>query len=192
MAELVAHPELAKRARQEMDGVVGLDRLVHESDIPKLPFLEAIVKETFRLHPPAPLGLPRESTAPVEARGYKIPAGARVLFNIFAIQRDPARYKNPDKFDPDRFLEQHVQVNHMSAFDSYELIPFGVGRRICPAYNLGNLNVHILLGNLIHSYEWFVPNGGMLDMTQMVLPVSVSLKNPLTLVPKRRDGVPAF
>ena len=131
-AELVLYPTLMNRTREEIDGVVGLDRLVEESDFSKLPYLQAIVKETFRLHQ-SPLGLPRESTAPGEALGYKIPTKTRIIFNIHAIHRDPAVYDNPDEFHPDRFLREHVHVNHMSAFDSYELIPFGVGRRMCPA-----------------------------------------------------------
>ena len=192
LAELVIHPELMNRARKEIDGIVGLDRLVKDSDIPKLPFLQAIVKETFRLHPSPPLGVPRESTALVEALGYKIPAGTRIMYNLYAIHRDTSVYKNPDEFDPDRFLHRHVQVNHLAAFDSYELIPFGVGRRMCPGYNLGNTIVHFILANLIHSYEWSVPDGESLDMTGIFQTFLICLKIPLRLVPKLRKGLPGF
>ncbi|KAG0558717.1 hypothetical protein KC19_10G048200 [Ceratodon purpureus] len=192
LAELVAHPELIKRAREEIDAVVGSDRLVQESDIPQLPFLQAVVKETFRVHSFSPLSIPRISTAPAEAFGYKIPSGTRIVFNLHAIHRDPAVYENPDKFDPDRFLLRHLDVNHLAAFDSFELIPFGVGRRMCPGFNLGNTVVHFILANLIHSYEWSVPPGGKLDMTEAMITFALCLKNPLTLVPKHRDGFPAF
>lgn len=192
LAELVSHPKLMKRAVEEIDDVVGRTRLVQESDIPKLPFLQAILKETFRVHPSPPFGLPRRSTAPVEALGYKIPSGTTILYNLHAIHRDPAVYLDPDDFDPDRFLGRHVQVNHLAAFGSYELIPFGPGRRMCPGNNLGNTVVHFILANLIHSYDWTVPGGGRLDMTEVLRTSVVRLKEPLTLVPKLRDGVPAF
>jgi cytochrome P450 len=196
LAELVVHPELMRRAQEEIDGVVGLGRLVHDADIPHLPFLQAIVKESFRLHPAAPLGVPRESTQPVEAFGYRVPAETRLIYNIYAVHRDPAVYENPDEFDPDRFLHRHLLVNHLSAFDSYELVPFGVGRRMCPGYTLGNFIhstvVHFMLANLIHSYDWSVPGGGPLDMTASMFSVAMCLKNPLTLLPKLRHGAPPF
>ncbi|KAG0623062.1 hypothetical protein M758_3G146400 [Ceratodon purpureus] len=91
MAELVANPEIMKRAQEEVDTIAGKDRLVQESDIPNLPFLTAVMKETFRMHPSPPLGFPRESTAQIEALGYKIPARTRIIFNAYAIHRDPRR-----------------------------------------------------------------------------------------------------
>lgn len=188
MAELFARPELMKRAQRELDTVVGLDRVVQESDIPDLPFLQAVVKETFRVHPPVPLGFPRESTALVESMGFEIPAETRIFYNIYAIQRDPAVYERPGEFLPDRFLEKNRDVSHLSAFDSYELLPFGPGRRMCPGYKLGNVVVHFILANLIHSYDW----SGRVDVsdTAMIGPV-LCLREPLTLVPQLRNGVPA-
>lgn len=194
MAELVVRPEVMQRAQKEIDAIVGLDRLVQESDIPKLSLLQAIVKETYRLHPSLPISLPRESSAPVEALGYKIAAGTRIIYNQYSIHRDPSVYENPDEFNPNRFLHQHLQVNPLTAFDSFELIPFGVGRRICPGYNLGNTVVHFMLANLIHSYDWSLPNGASIDLTDTIFsPLgTLYLRSPLTLVPKLRDGVPAF
>lgn len=193
MAELVAHPELMQRAQEEIDAVVGSNRLVQDSDLPKLTFLQACVKETFRLHAILPLGLPRESTAPVEAMGYKIPAETKIIYNMYSIHRDPAAYDSPNEFNPDRFLQQNRHVSHLAAFDSYELIPFGPGRRMCPGSNLGNMVVHFLLANLIHSYDWSVPPGGHLDTTEdKKIGFILYLKDTLTLVPKLRDGVPAF
>ena len=133
MAQLMAHPDHMKRAREELGAVVGRDRLMQEPDLPNLPFLQAIVKESFRLHPAAPLGVPRTSSQEAEACGYKIPAASELLLNVRAIHRDPAVYhENPEEFDPQRFVDR-PEANHLSGFDSYELIPFGVGRRMCPA-----------------------------------------------------------
>lgn len=192
MAELVTHPNFMKRAQEELDRVVGLERLVEETDFPNLPFLQAIVKETYRLHPVGPLGGPRESTEPVEALGYKIPAKTRVILNIFAIHRDPAVYERPDEFDPTRFLDRHRNVNPLAAFDSYELMPFGVGRRMCPAFNLGNTTVHLILANLIHNFDWALADGQNIDtfdMTERLHGVTFSLKYALSLIPTARSGI---
>ncbi|KAG0583545.1 hypothetical protein KC19_3G145500 [Ceratodon purpureus] len=193
MAELVANPEIMKRAQEEVDTIAGKDRLVQESDIPNLPFLTAVMKETFRMHPSLPLGFPRESTAPIEALGYKIPARTRITFSAYAIHRDPAVYEHPDEFNPNRFLQQHRNVNHLAAFDSYELIPFGVGRRMCPGFNLGNIIVLLMLANLMHSYDWCVPDGGSVDpIDAEIKGLVLCLRNPLSVLPKHREGVPAF
>ncbi|CAI0388374.1 unnamed protein product [Linum tenue] len=88
MAELINHPEILNRARKEIDSVVGKSRLVQESDIPDLPYLQAIVKETMMLHPAAPL-IMRESSRDCEIQGYKIPARTRLFVNVWAIGRDP-------------------------------------------------------------------------------------------------------
>ncbi|CAA6672320.1 unnamed protein product [Spirodela intermedia] len=102
LAELRNHPTILRDARREIDTVVGLSRLVEESDVPNLPFLLAIVKETLRLHPAFPI-FPRHSNAPCKARGYSIPADTRVAINVSAIGRDPTHWDNPLEFQPERF-----------------------------------------------------------------------------------------
>jgi cytochrome P450 len=187
MAELIQKPELLKEAQGELDAVVGNDRLMEEADFANLPLLQAIVKEVFRLHPPAPLVPPRESHQRAVAYGYQIPAGTRLIINLRALQRDPAVYESPDEFLPQRFVGRS-DVNHLSGFDSYELIPFGVGRRMCPGYNLGNTLVSLMLGNLLHSYDWSLPPGQHVDMTEW-FGITVCRKEPLYLMAKPRDHV---
>jgi cytochrome P450 len=184
MSELILHPHIIKRAQEELDAVVDADRLVGEFDLPKLRYLQAIVKETFRTHPPVPLGLPRESTHATRVLGYDIPNHSRQILNLFAIHRDPDVYENPDTFDPDRFLEKHQEVDHLSSYGSYQLMPFGVGRRMCPGYQLGDMVVHVVLGNLLHSFDWSLPKGGSMegfDMTEVMSTV-MGRKTPLHLV----------
>lgn len=190
MSELVLHPQLMKQAQAELDAVVGDDRLMQESDIPNLPLFQAIVKETFRLHPPTPLTPPRESFQLAEAGGYQFPAGTRLMLNLCAIHRDPAVYENPDVFYPQRFVD-HPEVNHLSGFDHYELLPFGVGRRMCPGYNLGNTLVCLMLGNIIHSYDWSFLEGQSVDTFDMTesFGITVCRKQPLHLMAKARDHV---
>ena len=183
MSELILNPHLIKQAQEELDAVVGVGRLVQELDIPKLPYLRAIVKETFRLHPPAPLSVPRESTQPSQVMGHNFPAQTRLIINLFAIHRDPDVYENPDTFNPDRFVK-HPEVDHTAMYDSYQLMPFGAGRRMCPGYHLGDVMVHLMLANLLHSFDWSLPKGENVESFDMseVMSLVVSRKNPLCLV----------
>ena len=189
MSELMLNPDMRKQAQEELDAVVGSGRLVQESDIPNLPFLRAIIKETFRLHPAVPLSVPRCSNQPCVVAGCHFPANTRLILNIFAIHRDPTVYENPDSFQPRRFLEQHPEVDHISGQSSYKLIPFGVGRRMCPAYNLGNTMVILMVANLVHSFDWSLPKGVGLNMAEVFKLVNFR-KEALSLIAKPRS--PAY
>ncbi|CAI9118940.1 OLC1v1020575C1 [Oldenlandia corymbosa var. corymbosa] len=105
LSELINHPDIMRKAMQEIDTVVGNERLVDESDIKNLPYLQAIVKETLRLHPAAPM-MRRESSEDCEIGGYHIPARTRLFVNIWSIGRDPSYWENPLQFLPERFLER--------------------------------------------------------------------------------------
>uniref|UniRef100_A0A453PYJ6 Flavonoid 3'-monooxygenase n=1 Tax=Aegilops tauschii subsp. strangulata TaxID=200361 RepID=A0A453PYJ6_AEGTS len=165
LAEMLANPAILRRAQAEMDAVVGRDRLLEESDVPRLPYLRAICKETFRLHPSTPLSLPRLSTEPCTVQGYLIPEGTRLLVNICAIGRDPAVWAEPARFDPGRFTtEKASKVEPLGSH--FELIPFGAGRRICAGARMGVALVHHMLGALVHAFGWEVPEaqGAGMDM----------------------------
>jgi len=185
LAELLLQPDLLKRAQEELNNVVGSDRPVQESDLPRLPFLNAIVKETFRMHPPTPIAPPRESSEAAEVLGYDIPAHSIVMLSLYSIHRDPSMYEHPNKFDPQRFID-HPEVNHLSGVDSYQLIPFGLGIRMCPGYNLGNLMVVLTLAHLLHNFDWSVPKGESLDMSE-VFAITTCRTNPLLLTGKPRS-----
>ncbi|XP_073386693.1 flavonoid 3'-monooxygenase [Physcomitrium patens] len=151
MAELMANPEIRKQAQAELDAVVQ-DRLVKESDIPNLPFLQAIVKETYRMHPSVPLSQRHESHQPCVISGWEFPALTELILNLYAIHRDPSVYENPDKFDPSRFT-RNPKVDPLAGNDFYELIPFGAGRRMCAGHHLGNVTVTSMLANLLQCFE---------------------------------------
>jgi cytochrome P450 len=157
MAELMAHPSIRHEAQAELMAVVGENRLVQESDLANLPSLQAIVKETLRLHPAAPLSITRECHEPCVVSEYDFPAKTQLILNIFAIHRDPSVYPNPDEFKPSRFLE-HPEVNHLSGHDDFELIPFGVGRRMCPGARLAYTLVSLMVAHLLHSFDWSLPD----------------------------------
>ena len=191
MAELMLHPDVMRRAQDELDTVVGVHRLVQESDIPNLPYLQAIVKEVFRLHTPAPLALPHQSTEASTVLGFHLPPHTHMILNLFAIHRDPSVYEDPESFNPQRFLDQHhpeASPTTTSGFNSYELIPFGAGRRMCPAFNLANVMVSLQLAHLLHGFDWSLPedrSAESLDMAEF-FGISVSMKTPLRLVARPR------
>nr|AGC74041.1 flavonoid-3',5'-hydroxylase [Strelitzia reginae] len=163
MAEMLLNPSILKRAQVEMDQVIGPNRRLEESDIPNLPYLQAICKESFRKHPSTPLNLPRISTQACQVNGYYIPKNTKLLVNIWAIGRDPDVWENPLEFNPDRFMTAKGSKIDPRGND-FELIPFGAGRRICAGARMGVVLVHYILGSLIQSFDWNLPDGVKLDM----------------------------
>ncbi|CAN1828741.1 Cytochrome P450 98A2 [Linum perenne] len=155
MAEIVKHPRVQQMLHEEMDRVIGFERVMTEADFSSLPYLQCVVKESLRLHPPTPLMLPHRSNANVKIGGYDIPKGSNVHVNVWAVARDPAVWKEPLEFKPERFLEEDVD---MKGHD-YRLLPFGAGRRVCPGAQLGINLVTSMLGHLLHHFQWSPPEG---------------------------------
>ncbi|KAL3356685.1 hypothetical protein AABB24_017378 [Solanum stoloniferum] len=150
MAEILRQPEIMKKVQVELAEVVGKGKPVEESNIPKLPYLQFIVKETLRLHPPTPFLIPRKVEQDVELCNYIISKGSLVLVNVWAIGRDPTFWKDPLVFKPERFQSLEVDMRGQD----FELIPFGAGRRICPGLPLALRLVPIMLGSLLNSFNW--------------------------------------
>ncbi|GLJ32056.1 hypothetical protein SUGI_0645470 [Cryptomeria japonica] len=158
MAELIRNPHTMKKAQAELEEVVGRERRVEESDLEHLPYLRAVVKEVFRLHPVAPLLLPHRADSSCEIMGFVIPKDTQIWVNVWAIGRDPAVWKEASKFMPERFLEGEKSKIDFKGQD-FELIPFGAGRRICVGLPLADKMVHLILASLIHSFDWNLPDG---------------------------------
>ncbi|CAJ1967485.1 unnamed protein product [Sphenostylis stenocarpa] len=157
LAELINHPTVMEKARKEIDCIIGKDRMVMEIDIDNLPYLQAIVKETLRLHPPSPFVL-RESTKNCTIAGYDIPGKTQLFTNVWAIGRDPKHWDNPLEFRPQRFLSKDNESGKMGQVDlrgqHYQLLPFGSGRRGCPGTSLALKVVHTTLAAMIQCFEW--------------------------------------
>ena len=181
MAELLHNPEALSRAKAELEQVIGKGNQVQESDILQLPYLQAIVKETLRLHPPVPFLLPRKARADVEINGYIIPKDAQVLVNAWTIGRDPSFWDNAKSFMPERFLELEIDVKGRN----FELIPFGGGRRICPGLLLAIRMLHLMLGSLIQAFDWKLEDGVKPEDLSMEDKVGITLQraHPLRVVP---------
>ncbi|KAJ8767638.1 hypothetical protein K2173_018196 [Erythroxylum novogranatense] len=181
MSELLRNPKTLSEARQELEQTIGKSSWLQESDVARLPYLQAIVKETFRLHPAVPLLLPRKAGADVEMFGFTVPKGAQVLVNAWAIGRDPNMWENPDSFMPERFLGSDVDVRGRH----FELIPFGAGRRICPGLPLAIRMLHMMLGTLIHSFDWRLEDGVTPESLDMDDRFGITLEKaqPLRAIP---------
>ncbi|CAL1398386.1 unnamed protein product [Linum trigynum] len=151
MTELLRHPESMSKLKSELDKVVGPDRKVEESDIDDLPFLQSVIKETFRLHPPLPLLVPRRVEEDAAYMGYHVPKGTQVLVNAWAIGRDAEAWGDDAwGFKPERFLGSKVDFRGQH----HQLIPFGAGRRVCAGLLLAHRMVHLVLGTLVHEFNW--------------------------------------
>ncbi|KAH7677323.1 flavonoid 3'5'-hydroxylase protein [Dioscorea alata] len=179
LAEMLKNPIMFKRMQTEMDTVIGQDRLLEESDIINLPYLQAVVKEALRLHPSTPLSLPHYSFESCEINGYHIPANTRLITNVWAIGRDPDAWDNPLEFDPDRFLPGGKAYNIEPHGNDFEFIPFGAGRRICPGKQTGIVFLQYLLGAVVHGFDWRLPDGEVIDMKEtpgLVMPKTVPIQ----------------
>lgn len=184
MAELIKNPRVQEKAQEEMDRVVGTERVMTELDFSNLPYLMSIAKEALRLHPPTPLMLPHKANANVKIGGYDIPKGSNVHVNVWAVARDPAVWKEPFEFRPERFMEEDVD---MKGHD-YRLLPFGAGRRVCPGAQLGINLVASMLGHLLHHFCWNPTEGVKpeeLDMSENPGLVTY-MRTPLLAVPTPR------
>ncbi|KAM7255052.1 hypothetical protein ACFE04_020293 [Oxalis oulophora] len=159
IAELIRHPTILARVQSELDTVVGRDRLVTEHDLPQLTYLQAVIKETFRLHPSTPLSLPRIAAESCEVNGYHIPKGSTLLVNGWAIGRDPEQWSDPLEFRPERFLPNGEKSNVDVKGNDFEVIPFGAGRRICAGLSLGLRMVQLMTASLVHAFDLELANG---------------------------------
>ncbi|GLJ21201.1 hypothetical protein SUGI_0388210 [Cryptomeria japonica] len=131
-----------------------MDDRVTESHLPRLKYLQVVVTETLRLHPPTPLMLPHAS--PESSRvimGHFIPPNPRVMVNVWAVARDPNAWEKPLEFNPDRFVDNPV---HLDGRD-FRIIPFGTGRRMCLGYNLGLRMIHFALASFVNAFDWSLP-----------------------------------
>ncbi|CAN6182037.1 unnamed protein product [Urochloa humidicola] len=189
MAELIRNPRVMAKLQDEITRVLaGAGDAIAEADLSRMGYLRAVIKEVFRLHPPAPLLLPRESMSAAAVQGgrYEIPAGTTLLVNAWAIGRDPAAWDAPEEFRPERFLA----TGGGAAVDfrglDYQLLPFGAGRRICPGINFAQPVLELALVSLLRHFDWELPAGVRPEDMDMVEAPGLSAppRVSLVLVPK--------
>ncbi|TVU47292.1 hypothetical protein EJB05_06887, partial [Eragrostis curvula] len=181
MSELMRNPNAMKRAQEELRSNLKGKTKVTEDDLAQMTYLKLIIKETLRLHPAAPLLLPRESRESCKILGYDVPKGTTVLVNAWAIARDPKYWEDPEEFKPERFESGTIDFKGMD----FEYIPFGAGRRICPGMMFAHANIELVLAALLYHFDWMLTDGlkpSELDMTEE-MGLTVRKKNDLYLHP---------
>ncbi|KAL4188500.1 hypothetical protein AMTRI_Chr08g160470 [Amborella trichopoda] len=163
VAALLSNPEAMRKVKEELNTKIGKERRVEEVDIANLPYLQAVIKETLRLYPPAPILIPHESMEDCMVAGFHMPAGTQLIINAWKIQRDPRWWERPLEFEPERFIGSKVDMKGQH----FQFLPFGAGRRACPGTSLALSILHLALARLLHSFDWHLPLGcSSLDMTE--------------------------
>ncbi|XP_027127449.2 tabersonine 16-hydroxylase 2-like [Coffea arabica] len=186
IGEMIKNPEIMKRAQHEVRSIYNDKGNVDESRLHELKYLHAIIKETLRLHPSAPLLLPRECGQQCEINGYDIPAKADIIVNAWAIGRDPKYWIEAEKFNPSRFLDSEIDYRG----NNFEYIPFGAGRRICPGISFSQAVIELALAQLLFHFDWKLPGElkpEEFDMTEN-LGVTIRPKIDIQLIPIAYGG----
>ncbi|GKE76540.1 cytochrome P450 CYP82D47-like protein, partial [Tanacetum coccineum] len=166
LSALLNNPKALKMAQDELDVHVGRDRLVEESDIKNLVYLQAIIKETMRLYPPSPIPGTHESMDDCVVAGYNIPKGTRLMVNVWKLHRDPNVWSDPNQFRPERFLTSHMDIDYKG--QQYEFLPFGSDRRMCVGASFALTVLHFTLASLIQAFELSKPSKDPVDMSKSV------------------------
>uniref|UniRef100_M4EDN2 Cytochrome P450 78A5 n=1 Tax=Brassica campestris TaxID=3711 RepID=M4EDN2_BRACM len=176
LARMVLHQDIQAKLFKEIASVTSNNtRSLSDSDISKLPYLQAIVKETLRLHPPGPLlSWARLAIHDVNVGPNLIPAGTIAMVNMWSITHDAKIWTDPEVFKPERFTEGE-DVSIMGS--DLRLAPFGAGSRVCPGKAMGLATIHLWVAQMIQNFEW-VKGSCDVDLTE-VLKLSMEMKKPL-------------
>ncbi|KAL6130270.1 hypothetical protein ACLB2K_068651 [Fragaria x ananassa] len=184
IAQLIVNPQIQEKLYAEVKATVG-DRKVDEKDVEKMPYLQAVVKELLRKHPPTYFSLTHAVTEPTTLAGYDIPTNANVEIYLPGISEDHRLWSDPEKFDPDRFISGREDAD-ITGVTGVRMMPFGVGRRICPGLAMATVHVHLMLARMVQEFEWSAyPDGRKLDFTGK-LEFTVVMKNTLRAKIKAR------
>ncbi|THG05663.1 hypothetical protein TEA_013313 [Camellia sinensis var. sinensis] len=186
IAELVNHPQIQKKLRHELDTMLGPGVQITEPDTYKLPYLQAVVKETLRLRMAIPLLVPHMNLHDAKLSGYDIPAESKILVNAWWLANNPDNWKNPEEFRPERFLEEEAKVEANG--NDFRYLPFGVGRRSCPGIILALPILGITLGRLVQNFELLPPPGqAKIDTAEKGGQFSLHILKHSTIVLKPRS-----
>lgn len=189
MSEVLRNPEVLQKLQDELQRVVGMDRMVRESDLPRLVYLQAVVKETLRLHPVVPFAA-HSAVEACSVMGYEIPVNTRVMINLWAIGKNPKSWgEDAQCFKPERFLiEGEAGLTHKT-YAGFQWLPFGGGRRGCPGQQLGTLVIELAVAQLLHCFNWRLPLNGRdrdLEMTEKFNGLTLPRAHELWAVPTPR------
>ncbi|XP_074366350.1 cytochrome P450 77A1-like [Apium graveolens] len=176
IARIIENPDIQSKLYEEIKSVAG-DRKIDEIDLPKMPYLNAFCKELLRRHPPTYFSLTHAVLEPTTLGGYDIPINTSVEFFLGGILHDPKIWPNPLKFDPDRFLGGNDA--DITGVKDVRLIPFGLGRRICPGLTMASIHVNLIVARMVQEFEWSAyPENSKVDFSETA-EFTIVMKNPL-------------
>ncbi|KAI0759412.1 cytochrome P450 [Trametes elegans] len=153
---MLHHPDVQRRAYEELLNVVGTTRLPGMQDRTALPYIEGIIQEVHRFSPPVPLS-PHSNWKEDEYLGYRIPRKTWVLANIWAMTRDESEYPSPERFRPDRYMSSDPA--HATPRDPRTLV-FGFGRRVCPGAHFADVFLYLVIARTLACFEVCADSGG--------------------------------
>lgn len=182
LALLLSNPPSLEKAVTELHSRIGHGRLINESDLPNLPYLNSIIKETLRLRPVGPI-IPHESAESCTISGVEVPKGTMLLVNAWAIHRDPELWPEPEAFRPERWEGKEERERKSGRF-----LAFGMGRRGCPGEGMAVRIVGIVLGALLQCFEWELGHGEELDLSEGD-GLSMPMVTPLRAICRKREFV---
>ncbi|KAJ0771505.1 putative cytochrome P450 [Helianthus annuus] len=183
MSEIARSPRVMQKLQNEIRNNTGRIDNVHELDITKMTYLKMVVKEALRLHSPAPLLIPHECSSHCQIGGYDVFPGTTTVINVWGIGKDPSTWgENAAEFYPERFENLEVDSG-----GNFEMLPFGGGRRSCPAINTAPTTVELVIANLLYWFDWELPDSLKNKDLNMEEEGSLIIhkKVPLCLVPTK-------
>ncbi|KAG9628843.1 cytochrome P450, partial [Aureobasidium melanogenum] len=152
---MMTYPEVQEKGHQEIFKIVG-DRLPVFEDLEQIPYVRCLMKEVWRWRPPVSLGHPHTTTRDLEYGGFRIPKGSRLHLNAWAIQHDPGRHEDPDRFWPERYSADHtntMQSINASDVRNRDHFAFGSGRRVCPGYHVAERSLAVAIMRLLWGFK---------------------------------------
>ncbi|OIV94408.1 hypothetical protein TanjilG_25470 [Lupinus angustifolius] len=179
MANLVKHQHIQEKLFDEIKEVVKHGEDIEEEHLKRMPYLKAVVLETFRRHPPGHFILPRAVIQDTIMDGYEIPKNAMVNFLVAEMGWDPKVWEDPMEFRPERFLSEKNDAKFdIKGFNEIKMMPFGAGRRVCPAISMALLHLEYFIANLVRDFKWTLKDGCEVDLTEKQA-FTIVMKNPL-------------
>lgn len=190
MAEIVKNPGIQEKLYQEIKATTATSssgsssnsmHMVSEEDLPKMPYLKAVVLEGLRRHPPGHILVPHAAREDVELGGYVIPKGTAVNFMVYDLGMDERTWDRPTVFMPERFLPGgDGEALDITGTKEIKMIPFGAGRRLCPGLNIALLHLEYFVANLVAAFDWQECQGkDVVDVTSEEGQFSIVMGKPL-------------
>ncbi|KAB2093966.1 hypothetical protein ES319_A02G125600v1 [Gossypium barbadense] len=177
MANLVKYPHIQDKLFLEIKGVVGDGEEIKEDDLQKMPYLKAVILEGLRRHPPGHFVLPHCVTEDTVLGDYLVPKNGTINFMVAEMGWDPKVWEDPMAFKPERFM-RNEQMFDITGSREIKMMPFGVGRRICPGFGLALLHLDYFVANLIWKFEWKAMDGDEISLEEKQ-EFTVVMKTPL-------------